>query len=152
MSSVAGDAGQRRSQRSLRPSSGASVAVVCHGNIARSQVFAHFLDARARACQVPLAVSSCGVAEEAAYAGWEALLAETERRLVAATPPSRPAPQLTRNYWTPQVAEQLRGAKVILAADASIKADLNAKLGAAAPPILLFYELSKGVTKDFVDT
>ena len=117
---------RRRWERMRRPSSGASVAVVCHGNIARSQVFAHFIDARAKACQLPLSVSSCGVADEDAYTGWRELVDETQRRLSAATPPGLPPPQLTRNYWTEAVASQLMGATLIVAADAGIQTEVSA--------------------------
>ena len=143
---------RRRWERSRRRSSGAAIEVVCHGNIARSQVFAHCLDAHARACRIPLAISSCGVAEEAAYPHWPDLVAETERRLAAATPLGIPPPQIERDWWGPPVIGRLLESTLILAADASIRSELVAKLGPAAPPVLLFYEVSGGGTRDFVDT
>jgi protein-tyrosine-phosphatase len=143
---------RRRWERSLRPSSGAALAVVCHGNIARSQVFSHCLDARARACQIPLHVSSCGVAEEGEYPHWPELIAETERRLAAATPPGLPPPRVTRDWWSEAVAARLLDATLILAADAAIRSELVAKLGPTAPPVLLYHEFSGDGPLDFVDT
>ncbi len=143
---------RNRWERSRRRSSGAAIEVVCHGNIARSQVFAHCLDAHARACRIPLAVSSCGVAEEAAYPHWPGLVAETEHRLAAVTPPGVPPPKIERDWWSPSVAARLLQSTLILAADASIRSELGTKLGPAAPPVLLFYEVSGGGTRDFVDT
>lgn len=143
---------RRRWERSQRQSSGAAIEVVCHGNIARSQVFAHYLDAFARACRIPLAIRSCGVAEEAAYSHWPELVAETERRLAAVTPPGVPPPRIERDWWSPPVAARVPEATLILAADASIQSALVAKLGPAAPPVLLFYEFSGDGTRDFVDT
>eukprot|EP01050_Picozoa_sp_SAG11_P018340 SAG11_NODE_2755_length_3007_cov_4.405777_1_plen_283_part_00 len=142
--------------RTQRTSSDAKVEVVCHGNIARSQVFAHFLERWAHARQVPLVVGSCGVAEEDAYGGWRALIDETERRLGAATPPGLPLPQLTRDYWTPAVASRLRDATLILAADSSIEQELLRLLEKTSrldpPPIRLFREFCGDGRVDFIDT
>lgn len=143
---------RRRWERSRRRTSGAAIEVVCHGNIARSQVFAHCLDSHARACRIPLAISSCGVADEAEYPHWPELLAETERRLAAATPPGVSPPQINRDWWGPPVIARLLESTLILAADASIRSELVAKLGPEAPPVLLFYEFSGGGCRDFIDT
>ena len=143
---------RRRWERSRRRSSGAAIEVVCHGNIARSQVFAHCLDSHARASRIPLAIGSCGVADEAEYRHWPELVAETERRLAAATPPGVSAPQIKRDWWGPPVVARLLESTIILAADASIRSELVAKLGPAAPPVLLFYEFSGGGSRDFIDT
>jgi len=132
----------------------ATVATVCAGNIARSQVLAHFLDERARAVRIPLRVISAGVAEELAYPGWRPLVAETERRLAEATPPGLPRPQLRRDWWSDDVAARLQASSVVLAADSDVRDELVRRLGAAAdaPPVLLFYEFCGEGAGDFRDT
>ena len=113
---------QRRRKKWARQQLGsAGVAVVCLGNIARSQVFAHFLDAKARASLLPLRVSSCGVAAEENFPHWRRLLDETEKQLAARTPPGVSPPQLTRNWWGPATVELLLNSTIILAADSSIR-------------------------------
>ena len=143
---------QRRQQRGPASQVGASIGVVCHGNIARSQVFAHFLDAGARASLLPLDVFSCGTAAEQEYPNSPALVAETERRLALVTPPGVTPPQLTRDYWSPAVEARLRSSTLIVTADASLQVVLRDRLGSAAPEVKLFYELCQEGAVDFVDT
>ena len=112
---------ERRKLWARQQQGSADVAVVCLGNIARSQVFAHFLEAKARASFLPLRVSSCGTAAEQDFPHWRELVAETERRLALRTPPGVSPPQLQRNWWGSAVVEQLMGSALILAADSSVR-------------------------------
>jgi protein-tyrosine-phosphatase len=142
-----------RMQQSQQPQqTPASVEVVCHGNIARSQVFAHFLDANARASLLPLQVRSCGVASEDDYIEWPELVAETERRLRLVTPPGVAAPELTRDWWSTDVEQRLRQCTLVLAADTQVHQEVLGRLGPFSPPVCLFYQICGEGEKDFVDT
>ena len=127
------------------------LSVVCHGNIARSQILHHYLAVYAQRATIPLELFSCGTAPWDAYPDTERLLAEVgnelERRGVST--------QVVRNTLDDADAKQhLVDSDVILAADENRRRELVAQLCDQVPPnkIKLFYEYIGEGTKDFVDT
>jgi protein-tyrosine-phosphatase len=57
------------------------ISVVCHGNIAGSQILHHYLVEYAKRASFPLAVFSCGTAPREAYPDADKLLAEVRTEL-----------------------------------------------------------------------
>jgi protein-tyrosine-phosphatase len=121
------------------------VALVCHGNIARSQVLHHFLELHNPG---DVTFFSCGTASENAYADVERLLEDVSNALQK----RGVTPNVERRHWDEMVCMDLCGADVILAADASVRSDLRDRLPIAPEKVQLFYEFAGEGEKDFVDT
>lgn len=125
------------------------VGIVCHGNIARSQVFHRYLEHLARAQGLDVAFFSCGTAPREAYPHEALLLHQVEEALLA----RGMADKIERTPWSDAAAAKLRQADVILVADRERRAELLDRLGAELRDrIYLFYEFIGEGNKDYVDT
>ena len=126
------------------------ITVVCHGNIARSQVLHHYLAGYANRASLSLDLFSCGTATQETYPDADRLLAEVrtelERRGVKT--------QVQRNIIDNEATQQLIDSDVILAADQNRQRELQVLLGNQVAPekIMLFYEFIGEGSHDFVDT
>lgn len=124
------------------------IGLVCHGNIARSQILHHCLEHALRRRGLDIDVFSCGTAPEAAYPNAPQLLAEVEdelhRRGLMVT--------VERTSWSETAAEQLRACDWVLAADRMRRADILTRTGLDPNRVQLFYAFIGGGDKDFTDT
>lgn len=129
------------------------VVAVCHGNIARSQILATFLQQelqRVGGCS-RCCVSSCATISELGVFGDEAqLLADVERELTSHHGSEVP---LQRRIWSEAIADELQAAHLILVADHARRAELIERLGKQCErKIFTFYEFVGEGAKDFTDT
>ena len=126
------------------------ITIVCHGNIARSQVLHHYVEKFAAESGVDLDVYSCGTAPIDIYPNPEELLADVEEEL------SRRGlhAKVARNILDEETRKHLHRSDYILVADHKRKADLLGFLDGneAVRRIRLFYEFIGEDAKDFVDT
>jgi protein-tyrosine-phosphatase len=126
------------------------ISIVCHGNIARSQVLHHYLAEYAKRAGLSLDLFSCGTAPADAYPNAPALLAEVERGLRARGLETR----VQRQVLDAAALQRLRDSDLILAADKARRDEilhrLEARAGAAQ--VMLFYEFIGEGYRDFVDT
>jgi protein-tyrosine-phosphatase len=126
------------------------IVIVCHGNIARSQILHHYVNQCAREANIELDVFSCGTAPAEAYDNVDGLLSEVrmelERRGVAGA--------VVRDLMGEQTRPKFIQADVILAADAHRLRDVRAflQLPEQSGKVQLFYEFAGEGTRDFVDT
>ena len=124
------------------------VYIVCHGNIARSQVMSVYLRRRLAEMKAEATVSSCGIASKDAYPNEAQLLAEVRhalrRRGVHET--------LERTCWGKVTADAILACDLVLAADSSIKRAIIERTGICPSRVCLFYEYIGEEPKDFVDT
>lgn len=126
------------------------IGLVCHGNIARSQILHHYLVQYAQAAGWKLEVFSCGTASKEAYPEATQLLAQVQRELARRGVEGR----VIRHVLDQNAIEQLKTANYILAADRAIRDDLWSVLKRAEDrdKVQLFYEFIGEGTRDFVDT
>jgi protein-tyrosine-phosphatase len=124
------------------------MGIVCHGNIARSQVLHHYLDREVRARNLPVTLTSCGTAERDAYDSVEELLADVGDALRK----RGVEPRVERTWWSEEARKQLLGADWILAADEDRKQDLLDRLDDRQGEVSLFYAFIGEGEVDFVDT
>lgn len=127
------------------------ISIVCHGNIARSQILHHYLAHYAKRAAWPLQLYSCGTAPWDAYQETERLLAEVRTELERRGIETR----VERNTLDETDAEpQLADSDVILAADEDRRRELVERLGDQVAPekIKLFYDYIDEGARDFVDT
>lgn len=126
------------------------ITVVCHGNIARSQVLHHYLKQFAAESGVNLQIYSCGTAPIDLYPDAEALLADVRDELARRGLNVK----VRRNILDERAREHFSQSDCILAADHDRKADLVAFLDGSddSRKIQLFYEFIGEGVKDFVDT
>lgn len=126
------------------------ISVVCHGNVARSQVLHHYLRAYADEASLSLDLFSCGTAPLDAYPDIERMLAEVQDEL------SRRGLEATvkRNILDDEARQHLVASDVILIADSDRKQEVIALLGEEieAEKVLLFYEFIDEGQRDFTDT
>ncbi len=126
------------------------ISVVCHGNIARSQILHHYLAEYANRASLTLDVFSCGTAPQIAYPDADLLLAEVRTELERRGLETH----VKRDVLDADSTQLLLDSDVILAADANRRRELITILGDQVAPtkIKLFYEYIGEGTKDFVDT
>jgi len=124
------------------------ISMVCHGNIARSQVLQRFLDQSLRQRGVPAELYSCGTAPREAYPDEDALLADVQRELssrgLCAT--------VERTCWSKEAAKTIEQSDIILVADEDRRRDILTRTGVNPAKVHLFYGFIGEGAKDFVDT
>ena len=126
------------------------ITLVCHGNIARSQVLHHYIAKCASEDGISLDVFSCGVAPWKAYPNAEGLLEEVRRELQRRGVEGRVA----RNVLDAAAVAELATSDVILAADRAVRDEVLKVLTREEDRerVSLFYEYIGEGTVDFVDT
>jgi len=126
------------------------IAIVCHGNIARSQILHHYVNQCAREANIELDVFSCGTAPAEAYSNVDALIgevrAELARRGVAGA--------VVRDLMCEATRAKLEQADVVIAADVDRHRDVCEflRLPSDTQKVQLFYEFAGEGARDFVDT
>ena len=125
-------------------------SLVCHGNIARSQVLHHYLNKYALAAGLELEVFSCGTAPEEAYPNAAELLEQVQNELQKRGIEGK----VQRTVLDAVARAELKSSDIILVADKTIKEDVEKIIGEYLEPqkIVLFYEYIGAGKKDFVDT
>jgi protein-tyrosine-phosphatase len=126
------------------------ISLICHGNIARSQILHHYLDDYADKASLDLDLFSCGTAPMEAYPDSDDLLADVQaelnRRGLNAS--------VKRNVLDAEAQQHLTDSDVVLVADANRKQEVLSLLAGKIPTqsVMLFYEFIEEGPKDFVDT
>jgi protein-tyrosine-phosphatase len=126
------------------------ISVICHGNIARSQILHHYLDCYADKASLSIDLFSCGTAPLDAYPDADDLLAavrsELRRRGVSGS--------VKRNPLDEEAQQHLLDSDIVLVADADRKQEVLSLLAGRiqAHRVMLFYEFIEEGPKDFVDT
>ena len=100
------------------------IAVVCKGNIARSQVFEYFLKQFSKSNNLAIEVFSYGVADKEAYPNADILLREVEHHLARRGIDI----QLKRKPWSIEAAEWIKNVDIVLVADKACKDKLFKRL------------------------
>lgn len=126
------------------------LSIVCHGNIARSQVLHHCLDKAVKEKGLRVAVYSCGTTSEDSYSGVEGLLADVQQELHSRGFDG----QVKRDWWTKHSEKRLLESDIVLAADKDRRHDILMRLAGRIDPgrVHLFYEFIGEGERDFVDT
>jgi protein-tyrosine-phosphatase len=124
------------------------MGIVCHGNIARSQVLHHLLAREVEARGLPVELFSCGTAEAEAYDNVPALLEEVSGLLRT----NGVKPAVERCHWTEDARKHLLGSDWILAADEDRQQDLIDRLPSRSNDIALYYDFIGEAPKGFIDT
>ena len=126
------------------------ISVVCHGNIARSQILHHYLAEYAKRADLPLELFSCGTAPREAYPDANRLLSEVRDELKRRGVKTH----VERNPFDDAAKQRLIDSDIILVADANRRRELLTRLGDQVAPnkIMLFYEYIGEGPNDFVDT
>ena len=124
------------------------VYVVCHGNIARSQVMSVYLVRRLAEMKAEVTVASCGIASQDAYSNEAQLLAEVQQALKQRGVHDR----LERTWWSKATADGILCSDLVLAADSSIKEAIIDRTDISPSRVCLFYEYIGEEPRDFVDT
>ena len=124
------------------------IALVCHGNIARSQILHHYLVEALCRRGLDVDVFSCGTAPKDTYPSAPELLAEVQAEL------HRRGLKVTveRTPWSEAAADQLSACDWVLAADHNRQADILARTGLVPNRVQLFYAFIGEGEKDFADT
>ncbi len=126
------------------------VSIVCHGNIARSQVLHHYLAEYAGRNSLYIELFSCGTAPIDAYPNVDLLLDEVrnELRRRGLNGP------LKRDILDEEALQHLTGSDLILVADMDRRQEILSRLGdqAKSKKIMLFYEFIGEGQSDFTDT
>ena len=127
-----------------------NVSVICHGNVARSQVLQHYLAEYAKRNSLDIDLFSCGTAPIDAYPNVDLLLAEVEDELRrrGLNGPVR------RDILDDKALQRLTRSDLILVADKARRQEVLDRLGdrAKAKDVKLFYEFIGEGERDFVDT
>ena len=122
--------------------------MVCHGNIARSQVLHHYLQRSLIQLGVEADLFSCGTVPADAYTHADELLrdvqAQLDRRGLKAI--------VERTPWSAEAAEVVRRSDIVLAADEARRQDVLSRTGIDPTRVFLFYEYIGEGSRDFVDT
>ncbi len=126
------------------------IGVVCHENIARSQILHHYIEHYARARGLQLDVFSCGTGPEQTYIDVPARLSEVQDHLSARGLDVR----VERTWWSDAASGRLQECDVILVAEEARRRDVLERLEGTVDPqaVMLFYEFIGEGPKDFVDT
>jgi protein-tyrosine-phosphatase len=126
------------------------VSIVCHGNIARSQILHHYLRDFADKALLSVDLFSCGTAPLNAYPDTDRLLAdvkaELRRRGLKGT--------VRRNVFDNDTKQLLANSDLILVADRKRRQEILSRLGDQIPAqkVRLFYGFIGEGQKDFIDT
>lgn len=126
------------------------VSVVCHGNVARSQVLHHYLAEYADRNALDLDLFSCGTAPIDFYPEVARMLAEVQHELL------RRGLNRTvkRNLLDDEALRYLEGSDWILVADQARRQEILSLLSdqTTSSKVMLFYEFIGEGPNDFVDT
>ena len=124
------------------------ISVVCHGNIARSQVLHCYLEKDLAELGVDAELFSCGVAAAEAYANGAELLQDVQQELR-----KRGYNRcVKRNSWDENAARTIEASDLVLVADQSCKDSILERTEVEPSKVHLFYEYACNGGKDFVDT
>ena len=137
--------GSRKNDRLHKPF---RIGLVCHGNIARSQILHHYLQRALEERGIETRIFSCGTAPEEAYPNARELLTEVEQGL------RDRGMEVTaeRTPWTAKTAKSLERCDLVLTADNYRKIDVLQRTAAVPGKVRLFYEFIGEGKKDFTDT
>ncbi len=126
------------------------VSIVCHGNVARSQVLHHYLAEYANRVSLRIDLFSCGTAPIDAYPDIERLLADVERELRRRGVNG----PVKRNILDKAALQRLVESDLVLVADTERMTEVESRLAdqALTGKIMLFYEFIGEGQNDFVDT
>lgn len=126
------------------------ISIVCHGNIARSQVLHHYLAEYADRASLNTDLFSFGTAPIDAYPDVDRLLADVQRALRKRGLKGF----VKRNILDEEALQHLVDSDLILVADAERKQEILSRLGvqAQARKVMLFYEFIGEGQNDFIDT
>ncbi|MEZ5277167.1 MAG: hypothetical protein R3F07_12370 [Opitutaceae bacterium] len=126
------------------------ICLLCHGNIARSQILHHFLADHARKASLSLDLFSCGSAPVDAYPHAGRLLEEVKRELRRRGLNGT----VERHVLDAETLQHLVDSDLILAADRERRQDLLSRFGDRIPAgkVMLFYEFIGEGRHDFTDT
>ncbi|RKX33794.1 MAG: hypothetical protein DRP71_09305 [Verrucomicrobia bacterium] len=126
------------------------ISIVCHGNVARSQILHHYLAEYAGRSSLDIDLFSCGTAPIDAYPDVDLLLDEVKDELKRR---GLNGP-VKRNVLDEEALQILLGSDLILVADMDRRQEVLSRLGdqAKSTEIALFYELIKEGQRDFTDT
>jgi protein-tyrosine-phosphatase len=126
------------------------IGVVCHGNVARSQVLHLYLCELADRASVPLDLFSCGTAPLDAFPGIDRMLADVQSELRRRGLERR----VVRNVFDDEARQHLLSSDLVLVADRERRQELIVLLDGRLPAekVQLFYEFIGEGPKDFVDT
>ena len=124
------------------------IAVICHGNIARSQTLHHYLTRELAQLQIPADIFSCGTATSQSYSQDKELLAEVQQNLTA-----RGLDVIVeRTCWSDQATQRVADSDIVLVADRNRRAEVLKRTGMPPERVHLFYEFIDEGPKDFTDT
>lgn len=126
------------------------VSIICHGNIARSQILHQYLAEYAGKDSFDIDLFSCGTAPIDAYAEVESLLSDVQNELT-----KRGLKGIVKRDILDEKAEQhLADSYFILVADNDRKQEVLSRLGdkIKEEKIMLFYEFIGEGKNDFIDT
>ncbi|MEZ4754921.1 MAG: hypothetical protein R3A13_11560 [Bdellovibrionota bacterium] len=128
------------------------ISVVCHENIARSQVLGHYLEHFLKENKLDsiITVFSCGTTlKPNQYGNENERLKQVAERLKELGLDV----QINRNCWNDETAKELKTSDLILAADSERRSDIVTRLGSEVEnKTFLFYEFIEEGSKDFTDT
>lgn len=126
------------------------ISVVCHGNIARSQVLHHYLAEYAGRNSLDIELFSCGTAPVDAYPNVDLLLDEVRNELKRRGLNG----SVKRDVLDEEALQHLADSDLILAADMDRKQEIISRLGdrAKSKKVMLFYEFIGEGQNDFTDT
>lgn len=126
------------------------ISIVCHGNVARSQILHHYLAEYANRASLSIDLFSCGTAPIDAYPDIDLLLAgvQKELRKRGLNGPVK------RNILDEEALRHLAGSDLILAADMDRKQEILSRLEdqAQTEKVMLFHEFIGEGQNDFTDT
>lgn len=126
------------------------ISIVCHGNVARSQVLHLYLRELADEAALPLDLFSCGTAPVDAYPDIDRMLEEVQREL------HRRGLNRTvvRHILDAESRQHLVKSDLVLVADGERRQELISRLEGQlqAEKTMLFYEFIGEGRRDFVDT
>ena len=126
------------------------ISIVCHGNIARSQVLHHYLAEYVGRNSLNIELFSCGTAPIDAYPDVDFLLDEVrnELRRRGLNGP------LKRDILDEEALQHLTDSDLILVADMDRRQEILSRLGdrAKSKKVMLFYEFIGEGQIDFTDT
>jgi protein-tyrosine-phosphatase len=126
------------------------ISIVCHGNVARSQVLHHYLAEYAGRSSLDIELFSCGTAPIDAYPNIDLLLDEVrnELRKRGLNGP------IKRDILDGEALQHLTGSDLILVADMDRRQEILSRLGdqAKSKKVMLFYEFIGEGQSDFTDT
>ena len=126
------------------------ICVICHGNVARSQILHHYLDDYADKASLSIDLFSCGTAPLDAYPDIDRMLAEVQIELKRRGLKG----SVRRNILDKEARQHLVDSDLVLVADSERKQEVISRLGdeIQVQKVKLFYDFIGEGQNDFVDT